>query len=49
LDASCEAFPAEPEFLFRHALVLLAIGREAEARDALGQAHGLHPVGANSR
>ncbi|HZU41178.1 MAG TPA: DUF1028 domain-containing protein [Terriglobales bacterium] len=43
LDASCGAFPAEPEFLFRRALVLLAIGREAEARDALGQAHGIHP------
>lgn len=42
-DACVAAFPHEPQFLFRRALVLLPLGRVEEARDMLRQAHAIHP------
>jgi predicted Zn-dependent protease len=43
LDACCHAFPQEPEFLTRRALVLLALARTAEAREMMERAHAIHP------
>ena len=43
LDACCTAYPIEPEFLLRRGQVLFALGRIDEARDALRQAHAIHP------
>lgn len=43
LDACCAAYPDEPEFLVRRALVLLLAGRAHEARAALARAHAVHP------
>jgi hypothetical protein len=43
LDACCAAYPIEPEFLLRRGQVLFSLGRIDEARDALRQAHAIHP------
>ncbi len=43
LDVCCAAYPNEPEFLFRRTMVLLGLGRVEEARQALQQAHHIHP------
>lgn len=43
LDACCHAFPKEPDFLTRRALVLLALGRAAEARETMERAYAIHP------
>jgi uncharacterized Ntn-hydrolase superfamily protein len=43
LDACCAAYPNEPEFLTRRALMLLASGRAAEARRMVERAHAIYP------
>jgi uncharacterized Ntn-hydrolase superfamily protein len=43
LDDCCTTYPNEPEFLFRRALALLAMGKADEARDSLRRAHAIHP------
>jgi uncharacterized Ntn-hydrolase superfamily protein len=43
LDVCCAAYPYEPQFLFRRALVLLPLGRFDEAREMLQRAHSIHP------
>jgi uncharacterized Ntn-hydrolase superfamily protein len=43
LDACCAAFPDDPDFLGRRALVLLPLGRVAEARAALERARAVQP------
>jgi GNAT superfamily N-acetyltransferase len=43
LDACCAAYPDEPEFLFRRALVLLMLARIDEATELLRKAHAIHP------
>jgi len=43
LDACCTEYPDEPEFLFRRAMVLLALGRIDEGRATLQRAHRVHP------
>jgi Flp pilus assembly protein TadD len=43
LDACCEQFPREPEFLTRRALVLLGLGRAGEARQTMERACAIHP------
>lgn len=45
LDACCEAFPDDPEFLGRRALILLPLGRVQEAREALRKAQAIQPGG----
>jgi uncharacterized Ntn-hydrolase superfamily protein len=45
LDACCAAFPNDPEFLGRRALMLLPLGRTEEAREALRRAQAVHPGG----
>jgi uncharacterized Ntn-hydrolase superfamily protein len=42
LNACCAAYPDEPEFLTRRALLLLAIGRFDEARRMVEQAQAIH-------
>jgi uncharacterized Ntn-hydrolase superfamily protein len=42
LDACCAAYPDEPEFLTRRALLLLAVGRFDEARQMVERAEALH-------
>jgi uncharacterized Ntn-hydrolase superfamily protein len=42
LDACCAAYPDEPEFLTRRALLLLAVGRFDEARRMVEQAEAIH-------
>ncbi len=43
VDESCATYPDEPEFLVRRACLLLALGRAAEARDAMARACAVHP------
>jgi uncharacterized Ntn-hydrolase superfamily protein len=43
LDACCAACPDEPDFLTRRALVLLALGRMGEAREAMERACANNP------
>jgi uncharacterized Ntn-hydrolase superfamily protein len=43
LDACCASYPEEPEFLFRRAMVLLALGRIDEGRSTLQRAYKIHP------
>ncbi len=43
LEVCCAAYPDEPQFLFRRALVLLPLGRFDEAREAVQRAHHIHP------
>jgi uncharacterized Ntn-hydrolase superfamily protein len=43
VDACCAAYPDEPQFLFRRALVLLSLGRLDEAREMVQRAHRIHP------
>ena len=43
LDACCEAFPEEPDFLTRRALVLMALGQVTEAREMMRRACTVHP------
>jgi hypothetical protein len=43
LDACCAAYPDEPEFLYRRALVLLLMGHVDEARETLRRAHAINP------
>ena len=45
LEACCAAFPNDPEFHGRRALVLLPLGRIDEAREALRRARAIHPGG----
>jgi len=45
LDACCAAFPDDPEFLGRRALMLLPLGRVDEARATLGRAKAIHAGG----
>jgi uncharacterized Ntn-hydrolase superfamily protein len=45
LDACCAAFPDDPEFLGRRALMLLPLGRIEEARADLRRAKAIHPGG----
>src|SRR5262249_12662336 len=42
LDACCAAYPDEPEFLTRRALLLLAVGRFDEARQMVERAEAIH-------
>jgi uncharacterized Ntn-hydrolase superfamily protein len=43
LDACCAAYPDEPEFLTRRALLLLAFGRMDEAHEMAQRAYAIHP------
>jgi hypothetical protein len=43
LDACVEAYPGDTEFLCRRAMVLLPLGRIAEAREMLRRAHMIYP------
>jgi Flp pilus assembly protein TadD len=43
LDACCEAYPGDAEFLCRRAMVLLPLGRITEASEMLRQAHAIYP------
>jgi uncharacterized Ntn-hydrolase superfamily protein len=43
LDVCCAAYPDEPQFLFRRALVLLPLGRVEEAREMVQRVHSIHP------
>jgi uncharacterized Ntn-hydrolase superfamily protein len=43
LDESCSAYPDEPEFLFRRAIVLLSIGQVDRGRESLQRAHAINP------
>jgi uncharacterized Ntn-hydrolase superfamily protein len=43
LDVCLIAYPDEPQFLFRRALVLLPLGRFEEAREMVQHAHNIHP------
>jgi Flp pilus assembly protein TadD len=43
LDACCAAYPNDPEFLLRRAMILLPLGRIDDARAALQHAHAIHP------
>ena len=45
LDACCAAFPDDPEFLGRRALMLLPLGRVDEARVTLRRAKAIHAGG----
>ena len=42
LDICCEAYPQEPDFLTRRALVLLSLGRTSEARATIERACAIH-------
>lgn len=43
LDVCLGAYPDEPQFLFRRALVLLSLERFDEAREMVQHAHSIHP------
>lgn len=42
LDACCLDYPNEPEFLFRRAVIMLALGRVEEAREVLRQVQDIN-------
>ena len=42
LDVCCDAYPEEPDFLTRRALVLLALGRTSDARAMIERACAIH-------